>query len=388
MGFCLDPQACATNSNACSTASSMKMNGFRSLALGSGIILLAGLATLAQNQSDSQQASANPPVTKHHGGKKVYPTIGTIERLDPALDPLIAPGAVIEKLASGFAWAEGPVWVQRGHYLLFSDIPHNVVFKWQEGVGTHEYLMPSGYTGTVPRSGESGSNGLTIDSQGRLVLCQHGDRQVARLEKNSNFTVLARYYEYRRFNSPNDLVYKSNGDLYFTDPPYGLVKGVADPAKELPFNGVYRLRADGKLDLLIRDLTFPNGIAFSPDEKILYVAVSDPQHAVWMAYDVLQDGTADNGRVFLDVTALTAGRKGLPDGMKVDQSGNLFATGPGGVLVISPDGKHLGTINTGEPTANCAWGGDGSMLYITANDKLCRIQTHTHGKIPLAGSLR
>jgi gluconolactonase len=308
--------------------------------------------------------------------------MGTIERLDPALDALIPPGTSIEKLASGFAWAEGPVWVRNGDYLLFSDIPRNVVFKWQEGAGTHEFLEPSGYTGQTPRGGEMGSNGLTLDPQGRLVLCQHGDRDVVRLEKNHKFTVLAQYYRYHRFNSPNDLVYKSNGDLYFTDPPYGLVKGNDDPAKELTVNGVYRLRKTGQVDLLIDKLTFPNGIAFSPDEHTLYVAVSDPKAAVWMAYDVLQDCTLANGRVFLDVTSLTQGRKGLPDGMKIDKAGNLFATGPGGVLVITPTGKHLGTINTGEATANCAWGGNGSILYITANDKLCRIKTRTSGKMP------
>jgi gluconolactonase len=332
--------------------------------------------------SASQPASSS--TSSHHqskSGKKAYPTMGTIERLDPELDALVPPGAVIEKLASGFAWAEGPVWSRNG-FLLFSDIPHNIIFKWQEGVGTREFLSPSGYTIGPPRGGEVGSNGLTFDSEGRLVFCQHGDRDIARLE-NGKIVPLVRYYHYRRFNSPNDLVYKSNGDLYFTDPPYGLEKRAEDPAKELAFNGVYRLRKSGQLDLLLDALTLPNGLAFSPDEKILYIAVSDPKHAVWMAYDVMGDGTLANGRVFLDVTALTNGRKGLPDGMKVDKAGNLFACGPGGVLVISPEGKHLGTIDTGEPTANCAWGGsDGSMLYITANDKLCRIQTSTHGKFP------
>lgn len=335
--------------------------------------------TMAQSAPATNQAASTKSARK---APHVYPTMGAIERLDPALDTLIPPGAVIEKLASGFAWSEGPVWVRKGDYLLFSDVPRNVVFQWREGVGTRDYLIPSGYTGEKARGGEPGSNGLTLDSQGRLVLCQHGDRQVARLENNKKFTVLAQYYLYRRFNSPNDLVYKSNGDLYFTDPPYGLQKLNEDPAKELSFNGVYRLRKDGQLDLLVRDLTFPNGLAFSPDEKTLYVAVSDPKQAVWMAYDVLKDGTLGAGRVFMDVTSLTASRKGLPDGLKVDVKGNLFATGPGGVLVISPSGKHLGTINTDEPTANCAWGGNGSVLYITANDKLCRIKTATRGKMP------
>jgi gluconolactonase len=355
----------------------MKMTLSRLIAV--GLLPLSIHWAVAQPDSSTNQA----PLAK--SGRKaphVYPTMGSIERLDPALDALIPPGANIEKLASGFTWAEGPVWVRKGDFLLFSDVPRNVVFQWHEGTGTREYLIPSGYTGEKPRGGEAGSNGLTLDSEGRLVLCQHGDRQVARLANNKKFTVLAQYYQYRRFNSPNDLVYKSNGDLYFTDPPYGLQKQNDDPAKELNFSGVYRVRKNGQVDLLVRDLTFPNGLAFSPDEKTLYVAVSDPKQAVWMAYDVQSDGALGAGRVFLDGTSLTAGRKGLPDGMKVDLKGNLFATGPGGVLVISPAGKHLGTINTDEPTANCAWGGNGSVLYITANDKLCRIKTTTRGKMP------
>jgi gluconolactonase len=360
----------------------MNINPLRLLALLSLILPLSAFSqtTPPEQPRTNKTTKATPPASKK--GPKVYPTMGKIERLDPALDALIPPDAVIEKLASGFAWAEGPVWARRGDYLLFSDIPHNAVFKWQEGVGTREFLNPSGYTGDKPRGGELGSNGLTLDSQGRLVLCQHGDRQIARLENNRQWTVLVRYYHFHRFNSPNDLVYKSNGDLYFTDPPYGLLKQNDDPGKELTFNGVFRLRKTGELDLLLSDLTFPNGLAFSPDEKILYIAVSDPKHAVWMAYDVQTDGTLADGRIFLDVTSLTQGRKGLPDGMKVDLKGNLFATGPGGVFIITPDAKHLGTIDTGEATANCAWGGDGSVLYITANDKLCRIKTSTRGKIP------
>ena len=314
--------------------------------------------------------------------KHVFPTLGTIERIAPELDDLIPPGAVIEKLAGGFDWSEGPVWVKSGQYLLFSDVPRNIVFKWKEGVGTRDYLMPSGYTGSVPRGGEPGSNGLTLDSSGNLVLCQHGDRQVGRLEKNGKVTPIAEFYKFRRFNSPNDLTYKSNGDLYFTDPPYGLLGRNSDPTKELTFNGVFRLGKQGEVTLLTQDLTYPNGIAFSPDEKVLYVAVSDPKHAVWMAYDVKKDGTLENGRIFFDSTPMVEGRKGLPDGLKVDLKGNLFATGPGGVLVFSPDGKHLGTINTGEATANCAWGGDGSVLYITADMFLCRVKTSTRGKLP------
>jgi gluconolactonase len=304
---------------------------------------------------------------------------GTIERLDPAMDALVPLDATLEKLAEGFDWAEGPVWIKSEGCLLFSDVPQNVVYRWKQGEAITVFLKPSGYTGATARGGESGSNGLTVDAQGRLVLCQHGDRRVARLEKDGRFTTLADRYQGKRFNSPNDLVFRSNGDLYFTDPPYGLEQGNNDPAKELPFNGVYRLKPDGELTLLTAELTFPNGLAFSPDEKTLYVAVSDPKRAVWMAYEVQADGTLGRGRVLFDATHMVGAKKGLPDGLKVDRHGNLFATGPGGVLVISPEGKHLGTINTGQATANCAWGNDGSVLYITADMILCRIKTRTRG---------
>ncbi len=284
---------------------------------------------------------------------KVTPhqTIGALESNDPRFFELIPPTAAIEKLAEGFAWSEGPIWMSRGGYLLFSDVPSNAVYKWKDGAGISIFLKPSGYTGSVPRGGEPGSNGLTVDSGGRLVLCEHGDRRVARLEVDGKKTTLADRFAGKRFNSPNDLVYNSKGDLYFTDPPYGLEGRNEDPKKELAFSGVYRLRPNGELTLLTGELTYPNGLAFSPDEKTLYVAVSEQK------------------------------KPGLPDGMKLDKKGNLFATGPGGVFVFTPDGKHLGTINTGEPTANCNWGDDGSVLYITANHYLCRIKTNTKGRI-------
>ena len=325
--------------------------------------------------------AATPPKAAAKQPTIEYSTFGTIERNDPALDKLLPPGAKIEKLAEGFSWAEGPVWYPRERCVLFSDVPRNVVYKWKPGdTMAAVFLQPSGYTGSRPRGGEPGSNGLLLDSKGRLVLCQHGDRRISRLEFDGKMTRLVDYFNWRRFNSPNDAVYKSNGDLYFTDPSYGLEGNNNDPKKELMFNGVYRLAKDGKVTLLTAELTFPNGIAFSPDEKTLYVAVSDPQHAVWMAYNVETNGTIANGRVFFDATTMTKDKKGLPDGLKVDKTGNLFATGPGGVLIFSPEGTHLGTIDTGEPTANCNWGEGGSILYITANNKLCRIKTTTKGK--------
>ncbi|MFO0948118.1 MAG: SMP-30/gluconolactonase/LRE family protein [Planctomycetota bacterium] len=307
-----------------------------------------------------------------------YPTFGKLEPLDSRFEELIAKDAVIEKLAEGFDWSEGPVWVPKEQSLLFSDVPQNVIFQWKEGEKVTRFLEPSGYTGAQKRGGEPGSNGLTLDAEGRLVICQHGDRRVARLESDGKFRTLADRYEGKRFNSPNDLVYNAAGDLYFTDPPYGLLKGNDDPAKELDFNGVYRLSKNGQLTLLTRKISFPNGIGLSPDEKTLYVASSDPRKAIWMSYRVTKDGVAD-GKVFFDATDMVSDRKGLPDGLCIDNQGNLFATGPGGVLVFSPDGVHLGTIDTGEATANCCFGGDGTVLYIAADMYLCRIKTKTKG---------
>ena len=310
------------------------------------------------------------------------PSVGNIERLDPSLDALVAPDAAIEKLADGFAWSEGPAWHKSGGYLLFNDIPKNTIFKWQPGAGLSVYLRPSGYAaGTTPPGRELGSNGLTFDAREQLVMADHGNRQVARLDDSLfSKTTLADRFEGKRLNSPNDLAYRSNGDLYFTDPPFGLRGLNADPAKELPFSGVYRLTPTGELTMLTKELGFPNGIAVSPDERTLYVSNSDASKPIWMAYDVASDGTLTNGRVFFDAIALVrAGRTGLPDGLRVDRDGNLFATGPGGVLVLSPTGKHLGTIMTGQPTANCAFGEDGSTLFITANDQLQRIRVKTKG---------
>ena len=314
--------------------------------------------------------------------EKETPSLGTIERLDPRLDRIVPrDGCGVERIAEGFDWSEGPVWDRHGEFLLFSDVPRNTIFKWQHGKGVSVFLKPSGYTGTTPRGGEPGSNGLLMDTQGRLVLCQHGDRRVARLEAGGTFTSLADRYNGKRFNSPNDGVFKSNGDLYFTDPPYGLVGLNTDPAKELDFNGVYRISAsDGKVTLLTREMTFPNGIAFSPDEKTLYVANSDPKKAIWMAFAMQDDGTLGAGRVFGDVTSSVGSRPGLPDGMKVDQAGNLFATGPGGVLIFAADGTHLGTFATGQATANCGWGEDGTVLYITADMYVGRIKLTTKGR--------
>jgi gluconolactonase len=318
----------------------------------------------------AQEASASP-----------YPKLGSIEVNDDRLLEVIPEGALLEILASGFEWSEGPVWWDEKQTLLFSDIPRNTVFLWNKAGGIQTFLKPSGYTGSASFTGqEPGSNGLLFDPDGNLILCQHGDRRVARLKEDGTFETLAAEYEGKRLNSPNDAVFRSDGSLYFTDPPYGLPGNVDDPSKELDFQGVYRLSPDGELTLLTKELSRPNGIGFSPDEKTLYVANSDPERAIWMAFPVEEDGTLGEGRVLADATDRVGEEKGLPDGMAVAEDGTIFATGPGGVLVFSPDGTQLGKLLTGEATANCTFGGeDGSTLFITADMYLCRISTKTKG---------
>jgi gluconolactonase len=322
-------------------------------------------------------------------------TIGSIERLDPAFDELIGKDAQLEQLADGFAWTEGPVWVKKGGFLLFSDIPNNRVVKWQEGKGTSTFLKPSGYLGKRTDLLEPGSNGLLIDPEGRLVLMEHGNHLVGRIklgQKLAEQEVLADKYMGKQLNSPNDGVFAKNGDLYFTDPPYGRMlraeKGgpvmkdgdLYFPGRQLDFCGVYHRSKDGKLTLLTKEMSKPNGIVLSPDEKTLYVGNSDPKKAIWMAFPLETPTRVGKGKVFFDSTKWIGKRKGLPDGMKVDVHGNLFATGPGGVLVFTPDGKHLGTILTGVNTGNCGFGGeDGSTLFVMCDKAIARIRTKTKG---------
>jgi gluconolactonase len=314
---------------------------------------------------------------------KPRPTVGHIERLDPAFDQLIPPDAKMEVIAEGLAWCEGPVWVPEGRFLLFSDIPNNAIMRWDAKSGCRLFLKPSGYTGAEPRGGEPGSNGLVLDRRGRLILCQHGDRRVARLDSSwdhpqPKFVTLADRYDGKRLNSPNDAVVDSRGAIYFTDPPYGLEKGIDDPKRELSFSGVYRIAPGGKLQLLTSDLERPNGIALSPDEKTLYVANSYEQRPVIMAFQLKEDGTLGNSRVFFDARHL-AGKPGACDGMTVDAHGNLFATIPGGVGIFTPAGKQLGLLATGDRTANCEFGDDGSTLFIAANHRILRVRTTTKG---------
>lgn len=355
------------------------MKKFAHVPLIAAVLALTSCSTAptASNTSDNKPAAT--PASAIGAGSN---SAARIVRLDPAFDKLVPADVKVEKLVDGHQWTEGPVWNRKEGYLLFSDIPNNAIIKWQEGKGESVFLQPAGYSGKTPFTGhEPGTNGLIYDSEGHLVACDHGERRIYVLEADGKTKkTLADKYNGKRLNSPNDLVYKSNGDLYFTDPPYGLPKGMDDPARELDFCGVYRLSKDGKLTLLTKEITRPNGIAFSPDEKKLYVASSDPDKAILMVYDVQPNGTIANGKVFFDATTWAKEKRpGLPDGLKVDKDGNLFATGPGGVHIFSPDGKHLGTFDTGAPTSNVAWGGDGSTLYITANTALLRVKLNTKG---------
>ena len=303
-----------------------------------------------------------------------------VERLDPAFDALVPADAKVEKLAEGFLWSEGPTWFQDS--VVFSDVQDNVIYQWKPGESAVTVFMkPSGLLNPVPGLRQPGSNGLAVDADGRLLMCQQGERRVARMEKNGVQTAIATKFDGKRFNSPNDLAIRKNGEVYFTDPPYGLATFNDSPLKELPHNGVYRVDPKGAVTLLIPDLKWPNGIAFSPDEKTLYVAVSDPGDPRIMAYDVQSDGTVANARTFFDAKPLRGqARTGTCDGLKVDAQGNVWATGPGGILVLNPAGKHLGSILTNQLTANCGWGDDdGGTLYVTAHMFLLRLRTATKG---------
>jgi gluconolactonase len=318
---------------------------------------------------------------KGRGCAPPYRRIGSIRRDAPGLDALIDPDTPIEVLAEDFVWSEGPVWVADGGYLLLSDVPGNVMYRWSEADGLSEFLNPSGHRGPDTSGfAEPGSNGLIPGPAGTILMCDHGNRAVARLDlATREKTFLATHFEGERLNSPNDLVRTRDGTVYFTDPPYGLDGRNASPLREMDHNGVYRLDTDGTVTLLTKELSYPNGIILSPDERILYVAVSDPAWAVVMAYD-LDEGRIANGRIFADFTPLVGeGAPGLPDGMAMDEEGHLFTTAPGGVCVLTPEGDLLGLIATGTKIANLTFGDDARTLFLASHTMLARVRVRTRG---------
>ncbi|MEZ0540003.1 SMP-30/gluconolactonase/LRE family protein [Fibrella arboris] len=298
------------------------------------------------------------------------------------MNQLIPAKARIQVIGSGFGHLEGPVWVRDSTMLLFSDSEHRTIYRWSPTKGLSKFLTETGYTGRLPYSKESGTNGLAITPQGDLLICEHGDRRVALLAmspKNGKRTLID-HAEGKRLNSPNDVVVHSSGSVYFTDPPYGLPRRETDPSRETPYSGVYRLAPTGALSVLLRDLNWPNGLAFSPDEQTLYLTESDSLQSKIMAYPVRASGDLGKGRIFFEMANVP---KQLPndraDGLKVDRDGNVWATGHGGVLVITPAGTLLGRISTGETIANVAWGDDGSTLYLASGPYLCRLRTSVKG---------
>lgn len=306
-----------------------------------------------------------------------YRTVGSVERLDSEIDSFIPADARIEVLASGFEWAEGPLWLADQNALIFTDVPTNKIWKWTEKDSLSVFLEPSGYLGNETNKKEPGANGLALDADGKLILCQHGERRIAKMNSplsapTADFTALVSDYNGDKFNSPNDLVLNKSGQIFFTDPPYGLDDW--DP-KELDFQGVYRLDTDGSLALLVDSLSRPNGIGLSPDQKTLYVAQSDPLKARYYAFELDVSGDVLSGRILLDATSSIGDElPGLPDGLTVHSSGTLFASGPGGIWVMDSEGKHLGTILTGQGTANCTFDSEEKYLYITADAYLMRIK--------------
>ena len=313
-----------------------------------------------------------------HITAQAQPPVAVIERMHPGLDAVVDLKAKIDVIADGFEWVEGPVWIEKEKMLLFSDVMRNSIYKWTAQKGATLYLKPSGYTQPALRGEELGSNGLAVNAQGRLVLCQHGDRRLAVMnaataDPQPQFTTLAGSYNGKKFNSPNDLAIKSNGDIYFTDPPYGLEKGPQDPARELSYQGVYRVAKNGAVTLLIDSLTRPNGIAFFPGEKSLLIANSDPQQPHWYIYDLNGQGGLVNGRIFFNGTAIFQKEPRSPDGIKINRKGIVFAPGPGGVWIIDKEGKALGRIKTGIITSNCAFTADQRTLFITADHCVLKV---------------
>ncbi|MEO7531428.1 MAG: SMP-30/gluconolactonase/LRE family protein [Sediminibacterium sp.] len=309
---------------------------------------------------------------------KKYQTIGNIEKLDPSLDEIISSDAKAEIIADGLDWSEGPLWLEKNKMLIFSDVPQNTIYKWTEAKGKEVYLTPSGYTDTAKRGGETGSNGLTLDNAGNLILTQCGNRQIALMNASldqpaAKFTSIANAYKGKKFNSPNDVIVNSKGEFFFTDPPYGLEKNMKDPKKEISFQGVYKVKNNGEVILLVDSITRPNGIVLLPGEKTLLVANSDPAKPNWYAFDIAGDSLT-NARIFYSTLGGEKGLKGLPDGMKADKTGNLFASGPGGIWIFNKAGKLAGKIRVTEPASNCSLSGDEKTLYITNDMYILRVK--------------
>lgn len=328
--------------------------------------------------------NSNTKIENNETAPQKDSAVGKVEIYDPSALQLVDTNAAIEVIAKGYTWSEGPVWLANKHMLIFSDVPENKIYSWKEGDTAKLYLTPSGYTDTAVRIGENGSNGLALDRNGKLLLCQSGNRQVVRLnasldDPKPNFEVLAAKYNGQRFNSPNDLVTDSKNNIYFTDPIYGLPKGADDPTREMKFEGVYKISADGKTTLLIDTIERPNGIGFSPDEKTLYVASSADVHTKWYAYNLDENGNIKSGGVLLDGTELKAKAtvKQGADGFKIDDHGNIFAAGPDGINIISPQGKLLALIRVYERrVSNCVFNESKNILFVTADDLVLKVQLH------------
>lgn len=349
----------------------------RSLKALLALACLVGFA-LSTGCSSGEEPAAEASPLREAGAGRIF-------RADPGLDALVPEAAQIEKIAGGYIFTEGPLWVTRAWegqpFLLFSDVPGNAIYKWDPASSQASEFKSPIFEGTADEGAFVGSNGLNLDADGNLLICEHGNRRISKLTPSGDWTVLVDRYDGKRLNSPNDLTWGPNGWLYFTDPPYGLAGQDDDEAKELDFNGIFRASRDGKtVEVLDQRMTRPNGIGFSPDGTKLYVANSDPDKKLWMVYQIREDGTLGLGRTFADVTYETS--EGLPDGLKLDNQGNLFASGPGGVWIYNPEGTHLGTIQPEEVPANVAWGGDGSTLYMTARTGVYRVKLSTAGKIP------
>ena len=312
--------------------------------------------------------------------KAMYKTTGTIEKYDEALNSIIDSNTKAEIIAEGFEWSEGPLWIEKQKMLLFSDVTMNTVYKWTEEKGKEIYLQPSGYTGKEPgKCKEPGSNGLILDTDGNLVLCQHGNRQMAKMDASldkpfAKFITLADKYKGQRFSSPNDAVYNSEGELFFTDPPYGLeTQDDKDPKKEIMFNGVYKVKKDGSVILLVDSISRPNGLAFFPGEKRLLIASSDPDKPNWYVWDV-QGDSLPNGKIFYSAAGHDTTWNGLPDGLKIDRKGNVYASGPGGIYFFNSEGKKLGVLRLDNATSNCALSPDEKTLYVTNDMYVLRIK--------------